>query len=242
MSTISSYGQLYDGVKVSSTIHFECTVFPNVIHRGFSLPTTQDDSLNKCYRTQEFETDHKNIYYVKIFNLYGQVKEEGFGINKFMGFRKFFKRAYITERDGPWKFYDNFGNKISECGYTNGVKWETCPIYQKPTIPMDTPVSIKILQVNTALLDCYNLYQFTYQNRKAQFIIEKDEDNINLQTDSIFKFCHIMELCTLTPDTNEKIMVRPRGSSFIIFQEDEYIELDFDKYSYYPTLRLNKTK
>ena len=129
-----SFGQNTDTIQVSDSIFGSiivvCKNERERIHFGRQL--TREDSLNNCTETKTYLTNHKEIYYLKMFNLYGQLRAEGFA--KAMWFDrkvlwiKIRPKHFTIVRNGRWMFYDNNGNKTSDCCYKNdkmcsGCKW-----------------------------------------------------------------------------------------------------------------------
>ena len=122
------HGQAYDSIKVLNELNDE--TFTCKYNREKIVQLTKYDSLNNCIITKMYKTDRKDIYYIKEFNLYGQIREEGFGFavwNKrtFLGI-KLKPKTFYLQKDGNWKFYDNKGNKISDCGYKGNKIYKDC--------------------------------------------------------------------------------------------------------------------
>jgi hypothetical protein len=90
---------------------------------------SKEDSLRSCLLTKTFKTDYKDVYYIKEYDLHNQLRDEGFGRiawthRKFLGIK--LKSTSSIVYDGKWKFYDNNGNKISDCCYSNGQLCMNC--------------------------------------------------------------------------------------------------------------------
>ncbi len=133
-ATLSSVCQSFDTIKVSNQqasvdvdiIYVDCQNKNELRTRTRNL----EDSLNNCSITRTYYTDHDNIYYQKTYNLFGQLREEGYckekcNDRKFLGF-KLKSNTLIIIKDGQWKFYDNNGYKRADCCYKDGQLCSGC--------------------------------------------------------------------------------------------------------------------
>jgi hypothetical protein len=126
----SLHGQVKDSVVVlkelQGVIHIDCKAKKNYSSaRSYS----KEDSLDNCLLIKTFKTDYKDVFYLKEYDLKGQLREEGFGKTvwdrrKFLGLK--LKPVSSIVPDGKWKFYDSNGHKISDCCYSNGQLCMNC--------------------------------------------------------------------------------------------------------------------
>jgi len=78
------YGQTFDSIKVSDSLSGEIYINCKTNHERIKLDErgqqiySKEDSLNNCTLTKTYKTNHKDIYYIKEFNLFGQLQDEGF--------------------------------------------------------------------------------------------------------------------------------------------------------------------
>lgn len=131
---VITFGQTTDTIKVLDKLSGDIFIICKNERERIGRQQTKDDSLNNCTLTKTYQTDHKDIYYLKVYNLYGQLREEGFAKavwrdRKILGI-KLKPKNFSLVNDGQWKFYDNNGYKTSDCCYYNdkicsGCVWTT---------------------------------------------------------------------------------------------------------------------
>lgn len=129
---------------------------------------------------------------------------------------------------------------------TNNLFGQSEKLASKTTIPIDTLINITVTQLDTNELDCYNVYYFKYQDKKARFIVDKTKDIFKTQIPKTIRLCGIYNFCILDRQTGKRIYYQrgcymngfgvPRHQQTMTDPNITYY--NFDEESEFPTLRL----
>ena len=104
------------------------------------------------------------------------------------------------------------------------------------TIPLEKEIQVQIIEVDSTTLSYYNLYNFTYGERKihARFWIPKTYKTFKNGIASV-KLCRILEM-----RFNDSISLRGRAlyDQLALFENDSIVEeFNFNEFGDSPTLR-----
>ncbi len=135
---------------------------------------------------------------------------------------------------------------------TSCISGQDTSATKRPTIPLEISIPLTITNIDTSELDCYNVYYFNYESKKARFIIEKAIDRPTIKSMGTFILCRNIEFCTIDKLSGKRInfrgchIINGYGIARLVNAPQNKIKYetvmepfyDFNEYSDFPTLRL----